>query len=111
MFGKQPVSSPARENAKGMRMDGICLSQVQLGNPEVISVLEEALAAARAGRIAGVAIVVATLPSAISIKMAGDGSQSLAVGCAQMERMLLEQIFSPRRGPGGAGLLVPTARG
>lgn len=88
-------------------MDTAALAAVRLGNPEVIAMLEQALGEAREGRVAGVAMVLVAGPS-ISVKTAGDGAQALSVGCAQLHRMLLDNVFQPRRGP---GLLVPAGGG
>jgi len=78
-------------------------SGAQFGDPQVISVLEQALAAARSGRLAGVAVVMASGPDGVSLSVAGRHPVALASGAAQLQRQLLDAAFAPK----GNRLLVP----
>lgn len=84
------------------------LSKVQMGDPQIIRVLTDALEAAKAGHMRGIAIIAALGSEAVQMNVAGVGQPQLITGCAQMQRMLLDSVFTPKR---ATGIVFPAGRG
>jgi hypothetical protein len=80
------------------------ITPADLANPDVIRVLEAALAAARAGRVGGVAIIMAAGGDGIAIQMGGAHPAALVTGCQQATRQLLDAMFSPKA---RSGIVIP----
>lgn len=78
-----------------------------IGHPDVVRVLEAMLAQAKAGSMVGVVVIAAVGPENIALNVAGACPVTLAGGCAQMQRMLLDQAFAQKR----SSLVVPAGRG
>jgi len=79
-----------------------------IGNPDVIKVLEQALVAARAGQMAGVVIIAAQGAEQLNLVCAGGFALTMASGCAQMQRQLLDAAFQPQK---RSSLVVPRMHG
>lgn len=73
--------------------------QPKLGNPEVISVLESALARAKAGQVHGVAVIMVMGPDVPSMASAGAFPSTIIAGCQQLTRLLLDGMFNQKRSP------------
>ena len=69
-----------------------------VGNPEIIKVLDDALQLAKQGKIAGVAVVVAFGPDALSSVTAGAFPSTLVVGCHKTAAQLIDGMFN-RKSP------------
>lgn len=87
-------------------MNGIpnveALLKVPMGNPEVVGLLERLLADARAGRIAGIAVVASAGPGNMGATAAGGCQAELFMGCAAIQNMLLASTQG-----GGSKVLRP----
>lgn len=70
---------------------------VTVGNPEVIRVLEDTLALARAGRLVAVGVVQVTGPHQIGAVTAGSAAMELHVGAAMMGANLLKAMTEPQK--------------
>jgi len=66
------------------------------GRPDVIQVLEQALIAARQGKVVGVAVVLALGPDALNMSSAGMFPSTLIAGCQQLSRNMLDAMFAKR---------------
>lgn len=80
---------------------------VVTGNPDVIRVLEQALSAAKAGQVQGVAIILATGGDGVGVSMGGKNATALVAGCQQATRQLLDALFKPQQ---RSSILVPQRR-
>ena len=80
------------------------ISQAELANPDVVRVLEQALASARQGKVAGVAVAVALGPGSISMSVAGGFPCELIAGCAQITKQLTDNMFNPKQ---RTSLMIP----
>jgi hypothetical protein len=78
-----------------------------LCHPSILGALAETMELAKAGKVAGITIVVAHGGDAISIKMGGNGATALASGCQQACRQLLDALFKPQQ---RSNILVPSRR-
>ena len=66
------------------------LHGVSVGNPDVIRLLEQVLADARAGRIVGVALAFTAGPGSMSAAAAGGHHPELYMGCDAIKGQLLQ---------------------
>lgn len=77
-------------------MNGIpnveALLRAPVGNPEVIGLLENVLAEARAGRVAAVAMVVSAGPGNMNAVAAGGCQAELFMGCSAIQGALLKSV-------------------
>jgi len=70
-----------------------------VGNPEIIKVLEQALEMARLGQVVGISIIMATGPETVQLASAGGFVPALVMGMEQLKRMLLDNVFAPKKSP------------
>ncbi len=62
---------------------------------EVTQLLSEILAAARAGRIQGVVIVMSPLQENFNVRLAGSNPCALHAGCAKAQELLMAAMTAP----------------
>lgn len=77
-------------------------------DPAIVRVLEGVLAAAKAGRVRGVAVIEVGGPERIGMQVAGGHLPAMVAGAVQLQRILTDEVF---RVPRGGGLLVPGGMG
>jgi hypothetical protein len=68
-----------------------------LTDPNVVALLENALAEARAGRLIGVAVVGVMGPNKPAPHMAGSGLMEMVVGCDILKTTIIGQIMNPSK--------------
>lgn len=73
------------------------LPGVTVGNPDVVRVLEDALAAARAGRLVAVGVVSVTGPHQIGAVTAGSAAMEIYVGAGMMQASVLKALTAPAK--------------
>lgn len=77
-----------------------------VGNPEVIALLEQMLAAAAVGEIMGVAVITSAGPGNSQAKAGGGFFGELFLGCALMQDAIKEHAKGVAKKP-ATSLLVP----
>jgi hypothetical protein len=73
------------------------LDGLSVGNPDVVRVLEDALAMARAGRLVAVGIVQVTGPHQIGAVTAGSAAMEIYVGAGMMQGSVLKAMTEPAK--------------
>ncbi|MCC6314811.1 MAG: hypothetical protein IT337_12455 [Thermomicrobiales bacterium] len=76
------------------------------GNAEAVRALEDALAMARGGGVAAVAVVLVSGPGRVGVSAAGGLQTELYAGAGMLQRALMEAMTSRR-----SGLVVPRGLG
>jgi hypothetical protein len=72
------------------------ITPADLANPDVVATLERALAQAKAGKIAGVAVIMALGPDALRLASGGAFPSTIVAGCQQLSRQILDGMFSQK---------------
>jgi hypothetical protein len=80
------------------------LTPADLANPDVVRTLEGSLAAAKAGQVVGVVVVMAMGGDGIGLQIAGTHPSALVTGCQQASRQLLDRMFAPKP---KSGIVIP----
>lgn len=66
------------------------------GNPELVKMLEDALAKVRSGQVVGVGLVMVHGAEAISMGAGGVHPLSIAAGCRQVAQQMEDTVFKKR---------------
>ena len=72
------------------------LAKAPVGNPEIIKTLEQALAAAKAGNLVGLALVAVHGPEVLNCAFAGGFPATAVVGCQKLSAQLTDALFAKR---------------
>jgi hypothetical protein len=92
----RPLERPKTIGLSQFLMNGIpnveALLRPQLGNPDVIALLERVLAEARAGRVAGLAVAFSAGPGNMNASAAGGCQAELFMGCSAIQGALLGSV-------------------
>ncbi len=83
------------------------LNSIPKGDPEVIKILEHALAQAKAGKIVGAAVVMVAGPDTVNTAMSGRFPSTILLGCHQLIHGTVDRMFN-KKAP--TSLLVPQRR-
>lgn len=75
------------------------LQNIQIGNPEVVSLLEAALNDARAGRIRSVALIMVIGPGSLQCATAGNGVMEFVAGSEILKNGVLAAMSGQGRSP------------
>jgi len=86
--------------------DALKLDAAPVGDPNVIRLLESALADARAGRVAAVGLVVVGGPHKVAAVAAGGLMMELHTGAAKLTADLMAAMW-PAGGNARGGILLP----